>query len=447
MGNKGAKEALLDYAREFLRENPAQDFKTQEALDSTKTSFSSLYHHFGSREGLIQQAQISLIRELTSDFHASVFEVIDQIKNFDDFALFFSSATHRQAIDPEFQNGRKLVAKLIGIGMADEVVRKALIQDLQKRIDLFTPLFVKLQQKGILNLDLNIPDFIGFWSALSISRVFMEIDPLTSPVLPEWNQIFISTLLRISSPTGDFAWDKKYALRISNPIPESENRPLIPFEDIPNEFDFYTPLKKNMISETIKLLDIKSPEDLKLQDVAAQMEISASLILKYFADKEDLLNCANKHRYVYRTITTPEDWIELSRAKAPSELNNGLKNIFKKSCYLKYPENEGSTNAKREKSIAQVRWEVLSSVFSNPEIKEEVIKYTRNSTLDWKGLVEPLQESGFLDQGISAYGLNYWAFSAFQGFPLFALMRDGFHSPERLEDLYWSMLMGVRGRA
>jgi len=56
------REALLAAAIAELTARPETEFRVENILAATGASFSSLYHHFGSREGLIIQAQIAVFR-------------------------------------------------------------------------------------------------------------------------------------------------------------------------------------------------------------------------------------------------------------------------------------------------------------------------------------------------------------------------------------------------
>ena len=95
------KERLIELALVELDKNGLSGFDLDDLLEKSKISKGSLYHHFGSKNGLIIAAEVHLLLATYDEGNRLLRLLIENTKNADEFAshmeLMVRTATNKES--------------------------------------------------------------------------------------------------------------------------------------------------------------------------------------------------------------------------------------------------------------------------------------------------------------------------------------------------------------
>ena len=173
------RQRLLDAATHALREMGPSGFRIEDVLLAAGATPSSLYHHFGSRAGLMREAaaRVHLVLVL-----AEVSTTLDVGKGFathDDFCAYIAGELRRAATAADNRSRR---TKRITLGAAAlEVGQRNEADDKFQRM--MTAMIAEMmdvaQQKGLINPHLDTTAYCAWFQGALLGQL------LTEPVLPD----------------------------------------------------------------------------------------------------------------------------------------------------------------------------------------------------------------------------------------------------------------------
>ena len=198
-------QALVDLAIISLESGGESAVRVDAIVKQAGVSITSLYHHFGDRQGLIEAAQAQRFLKVFAENSASMAQVLEQVQSKDELVSVFRDAVLLLQ-GPRNRALRATRTSILGGALVSESLlnRISLIQNGQ--VKEFATAISRLQDLSVLRNDLS-PDAISFWIVGTIyGRILSEIDDFGLALGPEYVQLtteaFIKTLLSSDEDMG-----------------------------------------------------------------------------------------------------------------------------------------------------------------------------------------------------------------------------------------------------
>ena len=192
------RQRLIELALVELDTNGLSGFDLDDLLAKSKISKGSLYHHFGSKNGLITAAEVHLLLATYDQGNKLLRLLIENTKNADEFAshmeLMVRTATDQQSVETRRRRVRALALAQHNPTLAQEIKRSQiegseyLAETMQIALD-----------KGWLRPDINVKAFSYWQQGMFFGHKLLDIseeDDLHEP----WNEIAIIALRAFLQP-------------------------------------------------------------------------------------------------------------------------------------------------------------------------------------------------------------------------------------------------------
>lgn len=168
------RDALLEAAIAELRTRPENDFRIEQILHSAQASFSSLYHHFGNREGLITQAQIEIFKSPMIGGISTFLAGIQKVQNFEDLGKVV-----RAGIDgisaPESLLGRQAQLLILASSLSRPELARAIAKEQTLATEKISGAFLDLQKKGVLKPDIQVRELAQFILSNVVGQIVIDV--------------------------------------------------------------------------------------------------------------------------------------------------------------------------------------------------------------------------------------------------------------------------------
>lgn len=180
-------DRALKVVGEILDEGGESSLRLADVSQRSGVSVGSLYHHFGSREGLIGAAKE---RQFFESLPTQIRDEIDYMvaaKTPTEFVERFDEVL-RQSDSPERAAGRRRRLEMIGAAASRPGSLGGVIALQTSYVDLLEGVARTLQERGWLHASVDLRAFALFLHSTSMGRVLLEIDE--QPVeLEEWHRV------------------------------------------------------------------------------------------------------------------------------------------------------------------------------------------------------------------------------------------------------------------
>jgi AcrR family transcriptional regulator len=192
------KRAILDAAIADMEATGEGSIRITTILKEAGVANGSLYHYFGSREGLVQEAIAERFLGAVSQglvvFAARVAEVSSTEELFD---LFRSELARIGTPDVQLQRVRRFTALAAALPRKELLGR--VVQDQTVYFDGAGLALANLQKQGIINSSIDTRAFAAWFLGLSLSRLLSDIDPKSEPE-KDWSDFTMQALIAILTP-------------------------------------------------------------------------------------------------------------------------------------------------------------------------------------------------------------------------------------------------------
>ena len=192
------RQRLLELALIELDKNGLSGFDLDDLLARSKISKGSLYHHFGSKNGLIIAAEVHLLLATYDEGNRLLRLLIENTKNADEFAshmeLMVRTATNAESEESRQRRVRALALAQHNPGLAKEIRKSQIVgtnylaETMQIAVD-----------NGWLRSDINVKAFSYWQQGMFFGHKLLDItdeDDLKDP----WNEIAIIALKAFMQP-------------------------------------------------------------------------------------------------------------------------------------------------------------------------------------------------------------------------------------------------------
>lgn len=178
-------DRLIAAAIEALTEHGESGFRVEQVLDRSGASASSLYHHFGNRDGLIDAARVV---EFTRGAALEVMS-IDMDDGLDrDSLLSQLDRLNRELSADAYEPQRRLRLAILGRAATRPSLWAVLEQEQGRVIDELSGVIELAQSVGLIRVDVEPRSLAVFMLGHGIGRVISDLDP-TPTDLEARNQV------------------------------------------------------------------------------------------------------------------------------------------------------------------------------------------------------------------------------------------------------------------
>lgn len=307
------KEAILRVAIEELDDFGQGGFRIAHVVKTSNASFSSLYHHFGSREALIREAQahryVPIEPATLVDFKA----VAARARTSDAFFDAFAALISRLLNDPIARNGRHRNAEVLGFAMTDDELLERIVCQQRLQTSGFAASLRDAQRRTLIREDLDIDAYVTWVLGMLFGHLLLEIDPVLGPSSAEWDRCATLALLQPLTLAGDpISWKSTWAVdEYSQAMLRSAPRSL-PASAIAAEQLVAPPLHSTaqaLLDRTKELLESVGEESLRLPQILEGLGTSVTSLYHFFGNREGLIVSAHADRFVDRTNEALEAFV------------------------------------------------------------------------------------------------------------------------------------------
>ena len=179
---------VVEVTMELLLEHGEGGFRIEDLIDRTGISKSSLYLHFGSRDGVIAKACLEIFSHQVTANVDAIIEALESVHTVEQFrAIIPQIIATVTAQQDAIRWNRAMV-------MAASRHRPDLWEELGKAQMRFNSALaesiVVLQQRGVVRSDVSSRELAILVQAAPFGRVFRDLDPsMGSRKLDEWNAL------------------------------------------------------------------------------------------------------------------------------------------------------------------------------------------------------------------------------------------------------------------
>ena len=192
------RQRLIDLALIELDKNGLSGFDLDDLLAKSKISKGSLYHHFGSKNGLITAAEVHLLLATYEQGNRLLRLLVENTKNADEFASHMELLV-RTATNDESQESRRRRLRAIALAQNNPTLaEKIRINQIEGSNYLAETMQIAVD-KGWLRPDINVRAFSYWQQGMFFGHKLLDIsgeDDLKEP----WNEIAIIALRAFLQP-------------------------------------------------------------------------------------------------------------------------------------------------------------------------------------------------------------------------------------------------------
>lgn len=185
-------DSILDVTVELLLEHGEAGFRIEDVIDRTGVSKSSLYLHFGGRDGLIESACLEIFsRQVTANIDESI-ATLESIQTaeqlWDAIPALVDIAIYDTPDDVRWNRVMMLAAAHSRPRLYEELGKR------QMRLNLaLTAAVSSLQERGVVTKDIGAGEFAILLQTVSFGRVFRDLDPtMGSRNIDEWRAMAVA---------------------------------------------------------------------------------------------------------------------------------------------------------------------------------------------------------------------------------------------------------------
>jgi AcrR family transcriptional regulator len=192
------RQRLIELAIIELDKNGLSGFDLDDLLAKSKISKGSLYHHFGSKNGLITAAEVHLLLATYEQGNRLLRLLVENTKNADEFASHMELMV-RTATNDESQESRRRRLRAIALAQNNPTLaEKIRINQIEGSNYLAETMQIAVD-KGWLRPDINVRAFSYWQQGMFFGHKLLDIsgeDDLKEP----WNEIAIIALRAFLQP-------------------------------------------------------------------------------------------------------------------------------------------------------------------------------------------------------------------------------------------------------
>lgn len=189
-----SKDTILALAIGEIDKGGEASLRVKRIADDADTAVTSIYHFFGSREGLVEAAQIARFEAGYDEGRAQLFEAARTVQTREEFARLVETLL-RDVFSPRHHHNRIRRINVVGSAFARPQLLAA-INKVQRRWlqELIDALGIA-QQRGIISADADIAS-AATWHLLTMNGFAAIEGDSTGADVDKWVDFYIDTMFR-----------------------------------------------------------------------------------------------------------------------------------------------------------------------------------------------------------------------------------------------------------
>ena len=168
------EKPLLDAAIRSLELNGWDASQINEILLDAHASRSSLYHFYGSREGLLAAATAERYRRLLLQEDTALVTEASDCETTEELLAFVTQQLVRTVTDPDSIKARQSRVAIGADALIHEELREEVAQKQQLFLDAIAEIIREGQQKGIIRPELNAMAYAVWMHGMLLGRTLTE---------------------------------------------------------------------------------------------------------------------------------------------------------------------------------------------------------------------------------------------------------------------------------
>ncbi len=181
--------AIVDAALRLLGDRPVSELKVEEVLFAAHTSTSSLYHHFGNRQGLCTAVEKERFRRLALAEDRARLADGYEASTEAEFLAFVEANLRRAVTDPANAEVRQQRFRVLAAALDDSDLteRVRIIQGTMYHV--IAEVIEDAKRRGLINPDVDAAAFAAMMHGLAMGRtgteaIFPDVDRWLSVAVP-----------------------------------------------------------------------------------------------------------------------------------------------------------------------------------------------------------------------------------------------------------------------
>lgn len=188
----------MDAAIADMESTGEASIRITKILKESGVTNGSLYHHFGSREGLVREAIAERFVGSVTEGLLVFSERVAKVRSSEEmFTLFRQELVRLGTEEVRQQRVRRMTALAAALPRAELLER--VVSDQARYFDGAADALSRLQDRGLIKADLDVRAFSAWFLGLSLSRLLSDIDPDLDPD-EEWSEFTFTALVTILAP-------------------------------------------------------------------------------------------------------------------------------------------------------------------------------------------------------------------------------------------------------
>lgn len=169
-----SRQALLDTAVAMLEERGPDGFTVDEVLIESGTSSSSLYHHFGSRQGLLTAAQDESYRRLARREDRRNLDGGLNAATTEEFLAYIEGQIRRIVTDPANRAVRRTRLQVVArsLGSPELAAQRHAVQE--RIIDAMDGMLIDARSRGLIHPELDTRAYAAWFHGMALGRTITE---------------------------------------------------------------------------------------------------------------------------------------------------------------------------------------------------------------------------------------------------------------------------------
>lgn len=193
MSSRGTRETILELAIAVIDEQGEPGIRTNHLAHEAGTTPPTLYHFFGSREGLIEAAQAErFFRNLILDTEIFIKEV-SAAKTKKNLLDAIRNLTERRD-DPERIESRRRRMNAIGATFSRPELEKKIAEIHNDIVTRIAAALQPFQEKGFIRSDIDLVAVVSWYNGAALGKVLATLDGSVVDV-GEWEKVMDEAVL------------------------------------------------------------------------------------------------------------------------------------------------------------------------------------------------------------------------------------------------------------
>ena len=184
---ESTKDALLRVAIETINEGGESAIRLDSILAEVGVSPSSLYHHYGNLNGLIEAAHVERFQKAVYGNAVELKRRIEETESRESFVALIDSM-----MDMFFSSVREIARQhrvnVLGNAFGRPALLDAVATAQKQSLLIATEAMRIAQSKGFVNKELDVAAFVAWFDGMAWGRVLIEISPEDNQGA-KWNEI------------------------------------------------------------------------------------------------------------------------------------------------------------------------------------------------------------------------------------------------------------------